>query len=98
MEYGKESHFTISLEKYSFQVNNQEIFDDKNYYRQLDGVKHLCVNKLLGLNTLSSKSGNDVGVSYSYYWTSLGNDVLNLMKIIDEEELVKRRLNLPKFF
>jgi hypothetical protein len=52
----------------------------------------------LGLNTLSEQKKEGVKVEFSYYWTSSGNDVLYSMKFISDDELVKRRIELPDFF
>jgi len=85
--YGKMSHFNI---------NSSE---DKTFDRHSGGIKNLCINRLLGFNTMSEvEDGKFKKIEFSYYWTSLGNDVLNLMGFINKKELLKRRSELPEFF
>lgn len=95
MQYGERSHFAIrSQDRTGYDLANGE----GSFDRCVEGIKNLCLSGLLGLNTLSKREGNRVVVEFSYYWTSLGNDVLHLMKIIGQEELKLRRSKLPDFF
>ncbi|QQS36908.1 MAG: hypothetical protein IPM56_02840 [Ignavibacteriales bacterium] len=83
------SHFTIESE-------NEE--QNSSFEKDVLGIKNLCNAGLLGLNTISRDNNGRKQVEYSYYWTSLGNDVLYMMKLITQDELLLRRKNLPDFF
>ncbi len=57
------------------------------------GLRNLCEDNLLGLNT-----GDIDKTKISYYWTNLGNEVLEYLEIITHEEREKRFLELPEAF
>jgi hypothetical protein len=54
-----------------------------------DGLDILCQRGLLYLNTASERDAGSI--EFSYWWTGIGNDVLRLLKIITEDDLLKRR-------
>lgn len=66
--------------------------------RHAHAISNLCIHGLLGLDTSSSPVEGGVNVTFAYYWTELGNSVLQLLKIITKEELGKRREKMPIFF
>ena len=98
MQRGKDSHFPFHTIDPMWTEQFEEKFGEGAIEIHMTGITNLCQNGLLGLNTKSKINQNGVVVEYSFYWTGLGNDVLFLMKIIDEDILKKRRLNLPDFF
>jgi hypothetical protein len=63
-----------------------------------EGLAHLCHAGLLRLSAKSTKTGNELKIEYSYYWTDLGNAVLNRLKIISDEEWNKRLVDYRKSF
>ncbi len=98
MKNCRTSHFSVDLTK-----NREDVMFNSPLFREtfnnyITGIKYLCLSGLLGLNTLSRQSEKGVNVEFSYYWTALGNDVLHMMELISEDELVKRRNELPDFF
>lgn len=77
--------------------------DDEQYWkgafeRHVVAITNLGRQGLLGLNTKSERTATGTGVEFSYHWTDLGNCVLNLMKLITDEELKARRRGMPKYF
>jgi hypothetical protein len=62
------------------------------------GMRNLCHDGLLGLNTKPRSENKGVNIEFSYYWTNLGNDVLYSLKLINENELQRRRIELPRYF
>lgn len=92
------SHFSIHSDKPEWKKDFEKNEGEGSFERFVIGIKNLCNSGLLGLNTLSQPNENGVRVEFSYYWTGLGNDVLYMMKLISEDELVKRRNQLPDFF
>lgn len=98
MKRAKVSHFVIHSDKYQWKKEFERNEGEGSFERFVVGIKNLCASGLLGLNTLSIVKKGETIVEFSYYWTSLGNDVLFMMKLISEDELVKRRKELPDFF
>lgn len=66
--------------------------------RFYDGLSFLCHSRLLRLSTKSIMKENQLTLEYSYYWTNLGNAVLNRLKIINEDEMKNRYSDYNKFF
>jgi len=71
--------------------------DLKNDDALRNGLDILCQLGLLHLNTESLLKNGVPNINFSYYWTGLGNDVLKLLKFINEEQLLHRRKNLPPY-
>ncbi len=92
------SHFAVHSDKYQWKKNFEKEQGEGSFERFVIGIKNLCISGLLGLNTLSEPNESGVKVEFSYYWTSLSNDVLYMMKLISEEELLKRQKELQDFF
>lgn len=66
----------------------------------LIGINNLCHFGLLHFNTDSRRDDENPDVfhiEFSYWWTGIGNDVLNLLSIITEAELLQRRKDLPPY-
>ena len=82
-EYGRVSHFFLG-----------ENIEPRFY----DGLSFLCHARLLRLSTKSTMIENRLTLEYSYYWTNLGNAVLNRLKIINEDEMVNRNSDYHRFF
>lgn len=82
-EYGKDSHF--------FLKGNLE----QKYFI---GLSFLCHSGLTRLSTKSTTIKNCINLEYSFYWTNLGNAVLNRMGVIGENEMYKRFEEYHKFF
>jgi len=98
MKRGIVSHFVIHSDKEEWKTEFENNEGQGAFERFVFGIQTLCDHKLLGLNTISNPKGIGGNVEFSYYWTSLGNDVLHMMKLISDEDLVKRRRELPDFF
>ena len=98
MKRSRSSHFAIQLGNEEQIKQFEEIEGLGAIERFVLGIQTLCDHKLLGLNTISRPKGEGVNVEFSYYWTSLGNDVLYMMGLIPEPELLRRRVKLPEFF
>lgn len=98
MKMGKFSHFVIHSDKEEWKKEFEKDIGEGSFERFAFGIQSLCSSGLLGLNTISSTKKDHVNVEFSYYWTSLGNSVLYMMKLIPPDELYKRRRELPDFF
>jgi len=96
VKYGKHKNFHLHMDK----ADEYESSHGKGTFeKHLRGLENLCQNGLIGLNTKTIKSGDTgVHIEYSYYWTNLGNDVLYFLKVIDEKELIDRRIKIPESF
>jgi hypothetical protein len=92
------SHFAVKSNDNQWKKQFERDEGEGSFERFVIGIKNLCNAGLLGLNTLSKPNEQGVKVEFSYYWTGLGNDVLRMMGLISEDELVKRRQELPDFF
>jgi hypothetical protein len=57
----------------------------------ITGNAYLCHAELLYLATVKRKKGK---IEFSYWWSDLGNAVLNLLGIIDDVEMNKRMQNV----
>lgn len=56
------------------------------------GMSNLLQNGLLRLNTKSGKKdGANIWIEFSFWWTDLGNDVLKLLQLIDQDEVDRRK-------
>jgi hypothetical protein len=97
-KHGSESHFALHSNKPDFTEEYEKRYGIGSFKRHIFGISNLCQAGLLGLNTVSHKSEGMVNVEFSYWWTNLGNDVLRSMDLIIDEELKKRRQQLPEFF
>jgi hypothetical protein len=82
-KYGSVSHFYLS---------------ERVEQRFYDGLSFLCHARLLRLSTKSIRRENQLTLEYSYYWTNLGNAVLNRLEIIDNDEMLSRYSDYHKFF
>ena len=74
---------------------------DKLKEQLLIGINSLCHLGLLHFNTDSKRDEENPDVfhiGFSYWWTGIGNDVLNLLSIINEAELFQRKKDLPPYF
>ena len=74
---------------------------DKQKEQLLIGINNLCHLGLLHFNTDSHRDEENPDVfhiGFSYWWTGIGNDVLNLLNIITEAELLQRKKDLPPYF
>lgn len=99
MNHGNQGHFPIHTTDKTFKKDYEKSFGQGALERNIIGIQNLCVHDMLGLKTASTpRDGGTVYIEFSYWWTSLGNDVLRFLKVIDEEELQKRREKLPQFF
>jgi len=92
MRHGEHKNFVIPFSK---KEKYEEIYGEGSFESHLIGITNLCNQNLIGLNTAKRDSE---GVEYSYWWTGLGNEVLQLIGKIKEEEKRERNLNLPRFF
>jgi hypothetical protein len=98
MKHSAVSHFAIDTSDEGIQ-HYEEQFGRNAVERHIYGVTNLCQQALLAFNTLSRQDDatGQILIEFSYYWTGLGNDVLHLMKLINQEILAKRRSEMPKF-
>lgn len=97
MCHGEKKNFAIppTFKKGAY----EKIYGEGSFERHIKGVTNLCNQKLVGLNTDPSRNSGALSIEYSYWWTSLGNEVLHLLEIIEKkEEVVERNKNLPPFF
>ena len=82
-EFGKMSHFYL----------------EKNLRQKyFIGLSFLCHTGLTRLSTKSTTINGGINLEYSFYWTNLGNAVLNRMEIITSEEMYKRFKEYHNFF
>lgn len=98
MKRSKFSHFVIHSDKEEWKKEFEKNEGEGSFERFTFGIQTLCFFRLLGLNTISRPKEDSVNVEFSYYWTSLGNSVLYMMKLIPPDEFFKRRKELPDFF
>ncbi|MDB4349904.1 hypothetical protein OAA99_03020 [Omnitrophica bacterium] len=87
-------HTTTGREDYEKQ-NGEGSFE-----RHTAAMTNLCKIGLLGLDTSHKPMEDKKGVTvyFSYHWTNLGNCVLHLMGLINEDEMRARREVLPHYF
>jgi len=78
-----------------FGRKEQFVVDDMTGDRVFDGIAFLCHQ---GLLRLSAKPKGRGTITYSYYWTDLGNAVLQKLDIIDEKERLNRSKTYWQFF
>lgn len=82
LRYGSVKNFAVhASELQEFETQ------DKTPYR--DGLDILCHQGLLYLNTATQIGPSPI--SFSYWWTGIGNDVLRMLDIITDDELTLRR-------
>jgi hypothetical protein len=96
MHHGKHSHFYIHAEngKEEYEKN----YGSGSYERRIQGIEYLCHQGLLYFNTDPTRNEKgELNIGFAYWWTGIGNDVLNLLKIITDEDLLQRRKNIPVF-
>lgn len=98
MRHGEHSHFAVHSNDPVWKAGYEVKYGSGSFRRHVEGINNLCSYGLIGLNTKSVLSNNNIRVEFSYWWTSLGNDVLRLMDLIKDDELKSRRENLPEFF
>ena len=98
MQHGKHSHFALHSNDPVWKAEYEVQYGPGSFRRHVEGINNLCSYGLIGLNTKSVLSNNNIRVEFSYWWTSLGNDVLRLMDLITDDELKSRRGDLPEFF
>jgi hypothetical protein len=82
LQFGKRRNFPV----HAAELLELEL-KDKAPYR--DGLDILCQQGLLFLNTAIQEGPQPI--QFSYWWTGVGNDVLNLLDIINDDELSERR-------
>lgn len=73
---------------------------EKQKEQLLIGINNLCHLGLLHFNTDSHRDAENPDVfhiGFSYWWTGIGNDVLNLLSIITEADLLQRKKDLPPY-
>ena len=95
MLHGGKRHLSLHSNKKEWREDYEKNYGEGGFDRLVIGITNLCQIGLLGLNTKSFKGGV---VKFSYYWTNLGNDVLHLLSSISQDEVKKRRSELPEFF
>jgi len=94
LKYLNKSHFNLEISK-EFASAIADI--PKGIYdKHLQGVESLCQEGLLGLYAIGVGAENKI--KYSFYWTGLGNEVLLLLKLINEKEFSDRLESLPPYF
>lgn len=98
MQHGKDRHFALHSNDPVWKAEYEVQYGPGSFRRHVEGINNLCSYGLIGLNTKSVLSNNNIRVEFSYWWTSLGNDVLRLMDLITDDELKSRRGDLPEFF
>jgi hypothetical protein len=81
---GEKGHFAISVSDEAKQ-DYERSHGERSFERLLQGLSILCDQEVLALNT-AKRDGDRI--EFSYYWTSLGIDVLHLMGIIKVKETV----------
>lgn len=97
MMHGKDRSFAIHTTK--GQDDYEKAYGEGSFQKHISAITNLCHHGLLGLDTSHKKEdGQKVVVSFSYHWTNLGNCVLFSMGLIDQNEVVTRRVNLPAYF
>jgi hypothetical protein len=96
--HGKERNFGIHSNKPVWAAKYEEKYGSGSFDRHVIGINNLCQIGLLGLNTNPKIHKDTLVVEFSYWWTGLGNDVLQLMGLIDEAEVKRRRSKIPDFF
>ena len=98
LQRGKDSHFALHSNNPAWTKEYEAKYGPGSFRSHVEGTQNLCSYGLIGLNTKSVLSNNNTRVEFSYWWTSLGNDVLRLMNVITDDELKLRRGRLPEFF
>lgn len=73
----------------------EKIFGQGTFEKRIQGMTYLCHQSLLALIPKPRLKDTGLNVEFSYYWTGLGNDVLFVLKLIDIEELERRKGSLP---
>jgi hypothetical protein len=98
--WGNKSHFSFEMTLKS--KEEWEKTSGKGTYDALAySISNLCRNGVLGLNILPGKRDEDtaqVELQCSYYWTSLGLDLIQYLNIILPETTENRRKKLPQYF
>lgn len=95
MNHGPQRNFAIHA------AGNEEynkIHGEGSSVRRIQGITNLCHQGILHLNTKTIRNADSYHIDFSYWWTGLGNDVLRFLDIITDEELSKRRKDIPLFF
>lgn len=96
LTYANVSHFPLKISG-EF-ISKYDKWCGKGVYdKHVIGVESLCQLGLLGLNTKKEVVEQD-RIEFSFYWTGLGNEVLALMKLITDDERIKRWKSLPLYF
>lgn len=98
MQHAKDSHFALHSNKPKFEAEYDKIYGVGAFERHIIGITNLCKIGLLGLNTITISNHEGKRVEFSYWWTSLGNDLLHIMRLINEDELIERRKQVADFF
>jgi len=98
MNHGIDRHFAFKGTEEA-KKDYEDKFGKGSHNRHIQGITNLCEFDLLALSTVSRRDTDGmVYVEFSYWWTGLGNEVLNLLKLIDDETLWYRNTRLPDFF
>jgi hypothetical protein len=97
-DLGKVSHFAFDISDEGL-LELEKRLGVSSVERRIKGITNLCHQGLLALNTKAERDDESgkVSIEFSYWWTSLGNDVLHLLKSINEETLTNRKSKLPPF-
>jgi hypothetical protein len=94
MAHGVRRNFAVQTSR-NFELEYDREYGEGSLRRHVEGITNLCRYRLLALNTAPRRlDGVGTNIEFSYYWTTLGNDLLYSQKIINEETLMKRR-SLP---
>jgi hypothetical protein len=96
--YGGVTNFAIYTKDDLWRSNYEKQFGTGSFERHVIGITNLCIMGLLGLNTLTRPTTSGIRFEFSYWWTTLGNDALQFMGIISQEDAKIRRSGLPDFF
>lgn len=96
LTYANVSHFSLKISE-EFILEHDKQYGKGLYDKHVQGVESLSQLGLLGLNTKKEVVEQN-RIEFAFYWTGLGNEVLALMKLITNDERIKRWKSLPLYF
>ena len=96
LTYANVSHFSLKISE-EFILEHDKQYGKGLYDKHVQGVESLSQLGLLGLNTKKEVVEQN-RIEFAFYWTGLGNEVLALMKLITDDERIKRWKSLPLYF
>jgi len=96
MQHGRERCFAIHTTKGKEEYEKK--YGEGSFKKHISAITNLCHHGILGLDSSTQAIENGVNVSFSYHWTNLGNCILETMKLIDMDEVKKRRAGIPWYF